>query len=422
MNLSDKVALVVDNGLFMELARKLAGSYKTVYYYTPWQCAFPTMNEALRGYGYEGLTLIKSPFDVLDKVDISIFPDIYWGSLQDWLRREGRRVWGSGLRGEELELDRVKTLELMKSLNYPVQHYDVVVGMADLRTYLKSHKKVFVKISRYRGEFETFYSPNYDYIEPRLDVIEATLGKFKSMTQFIVEDELPKMVEVGLDTWTVNGQWPETVFHGIEVKGEGYIGCTAKFADIFEPLTRFERLLSPTLQRYGYAGFWSAEKRIGKPHVPWMIDVCARAAFPPNGLYQENLVNLAEIIWAGSEGVMLAPKYRAKWGAEMIMDSPWAEKNFLPVTFPAQYRDKVKLRNSVRIDGKFIVVPQAVGVSSFGSVIGLGNSMADAVEAAREVGATVSGIQINIATESLAKAEKKIAEAKGYGIPLLGRK
>jgi hypothetical protein len=51
----DVVALVVDNGLFVELALKLSKTYKKVYYYVPWESAFAKMNLAKIGYGLEGL-------------------------------------------------------------------------------------------------------------------------------------------------------------------------------------------------------------------------------------------------------------------------------------------------------------------------------------------------------------------------------
>lgn len=38
---SDVVALVVDNGLFVEIAIKLAQTYKKVYYYVPWEAHLP---------------------------------------------------------------------------------------------------------------------------------------------------------------------------------------------------------------------------------------------------------------------------------------------------------------------------------------------------------------------------------------------
>ena len=41
---SDVVCLVVDNGLFIELALKLSKKYKKVFYYCPWESAFAKMN------------------------------------------------------------------------------------------------------------------------------------------------------------------------------------------------------------------------------------------------------------------------------------------------------------------------------------------------------------------------------------------
>jgi hypothetical protein len=419
-NLSNKSILVVDNGLFCEMARTLAQSFGKVYYCYPSPAAFPTLNAAMIGYGFEGVTLAKDPFDVIDTVDMVCYPDIGFGSQQDYLRERGMPVWGAG-KAEELELDRVKTYELMEKYGYPVQEYAVVTGMDALRDYLKTHKKVFVKVSRYRGSFETFYSPSYAMIEPRLDDIETNLGSFKYILDFIIEDEIPNCAEVGIDSWCINGQFPDKVLNGIEEKGEAYAGMIQSWDSLPEPMTRFENMLCREGVLKNYMGFWSAEKRMDKHLVPWMIDVCARAPSPPNEAYQENTKNFPEIIWAGAHGEMVQPIYEKKFVAQIVMDSSWSEKHEQPISFPASNRRWVKLRNAVKINGQHRCIPQVID-SSIGSVIGLGDSLAEAMAMAREVGSSVSGYQISVKTEPLDKIKQKVDLAASFGISLLGKR
>ena len=358
---------------------------------------------------------------MFDEVDLWVFPDVYHGAMQDWLRNQGKRVWGSGS-GESLELDRDGTKKLMKTLGYPVGKYAVIKGVAALREYLKSHTNVWIKINKWRGHFETFHSPNYRLVEPRIDEIEYKLGAFKSVVEFVVENSLDNKFEIGVDGFTVDGQFPENMFYGIEVKDLGYLGMMDKYANIPEPITRYDKVMAPVLKGHKYRGFYSSEVRLGKDKIPYMIDHCARAGTPPNELYQEIYTNLPEIMWEGAGGKILEPEASHKFGAELLIHSTWADQNWQPVDFPSQYRQFVKLRNAAKIDGRWYVIPQSVGLPEIGSVIGMGESMKEAMAMACEVASKVQGYYIDIYTDSLDKAEAEIEKAKSFGISILGKK
>ena len=122
-----------------------------------------------------------------------------------------------------------------------------------------------------------------------------------------------------------------------------------------------------------------------------MIDLCARAPSPPNELYQEQYSNLAECIWAGSNGIVIEPKATAKYGAEIMLHSSWADKGWQPISFPEELRDFVKLRNATKIDGVHYAIPQACGLPEVGAVIGLGETLQDALDQAVEHAEQVTG-------------------------------
>src|SRR5882724_7828370 len=103
---TSKTVCVVDNGLFVELALTLTPHFKRVYYFSPWsQSGYPRSNALLIGHGVPNVTRIESIWEVLDEVDLFVFPDVYFGSLQLHLAALGKRVWG-GRMGEEIELAR----------------------------------------------------------------------------------------------------------------------------------------------------------------------------------------------------------------------------------------------------------------------------------------------------------------------------
>src|ERR1700722_8124985 len=114
-NYRSKTVCVVDNGLFLEVARTLAKDFGKVLYYMPWQSGYPKSNVLLVGHGIPGIKRIDSFWPLLDEIDLFVFPDVYEGPLQEHLVSLGKRVWGSR-NGDELELFRADSKEHMKAL------------------------------------------------------------------------------------------------------------------------------------------------------------------------------------------------------------------------------------------------------------------------------------------------------------------
>ena len=156
-------------------------------------------------------------------------------------------------------------------------------------------------------------------------------------------------------------------------------------------ITRFNEKMRPVLAAYNWRGFLSTEVRIGKDMDPYMIDLCARAPSPPNELYQMQYENLAECIWSGANGIVVEPEATAKYGAEIMLHSSWADKAWQPISFPDDIREYVKLRNATKIDGVYYAIPQACGLPECGAVIGLGDTLEEALDHAVENAEQVTG-------------------------------
>jgi len=418
---SDVVALVVDNGLFVEIAIKLAKTYKRVLYYVPWESAFAKMNLGKIGTGLEGIEVVDSIYGPhFDEVDLFVFPDIYFGYEQEMLEKMGKAVWGSRT-GECLELKREGMKQILTALDLPVGKFTHIKGMANLRAFLKENEDVYVKIDKFRGTFETFHSANYKEVEPKLDEVEFNLGAFKNTIEFTVEASLPDRVEVGTDCWVItddNGaaHYPEHTISGIEIKDVGFASIFKKYADIPEVVTRFNERMKPVFGAYNWRGFMSTEVRIGKDMKPYMIDLCARAPSPPNELYQEQYSNLADCIWAGANGIVIEPEATAKYGAEIMLHSSWADKGWQPVSFPEELRDRVKLRNATCIDGVYYAIPQACGLPEVGAVIGLGDTLKEALDDAVGNAEQVTGYYLEAKMGAIDDIKEQCAKLEELGL------
>ena len=415
MNYKSKTVLVYDHGLFVELAVELSKSFGKVYYYSPWESAFPKSNAILIGEGLPGIKRVDSIWPLVDDVDLWVFPDVYEGPLQEFLAGLGKRVWGSRM-GEELELFRAESKEHLKKIGVDVGPYELIRGLDNLRDFLKVNDDQYVKISRTRGDMETFHAPNYKLIEPKLDELEFNLGAKKHVMEFICEQKIPCIAEVGYDGFSIDGQFPKNAMFGIEIKDESLVMRTMPYASFPEEVRSVNDKMAPTLRKYGYRNFISSELRITKDKTPYAIDPCCRAGSPPSEIFWMLVENWPDILWEGAGGVLVEPKFTAKWAAELLLLSSWADKNWQPIDFPASIREHVKLRNLTKINGRWYVVPQQVGLPEIGAVVAIGSTMQEAIANVRKIGEQIRGHYIEVRDGSLDKAAEQFEALRKAGI------
>ena len=418
---SKLTAFVVDEGLFIELARKLSKSFGRVMYYSPWKCDFPKSTNYRVGSGIPYIEKIDDMFDHIDETDLFVFPDIYRGDLQNYLEKQGHRVFG-GRKGEELELFRDDAKKQFKKLGLDVGKYEVIIGLDKLREYLKENDKQWVKINSIRGDTETFYSPSYKEIEPKLDELQHTMGPTRHDMKFVVEEAIENAVETGFDGYCIDGQYPNATIVGVEIKDCGYCGTFKKYSEIPKEITDFNEKISDIMKKYHYRGFFSTEQRITKNHKSYMTDATARCGSPPSELYQNMYENLADIVWFGAEGKMVNPICKAKYGVEIVINSVWGDKNWQPISFPEKIRENVKLRKFCIINDEYYIVPQhrggPDGKAELGAVVATGNTREEAIEKAKEYADQVKGYDIEICVDSMDKAQEEIDKLKDMGIEI----
>lgn len=417
MNLKTKSILLYDYGTFTAVAERLSRDFGRVMYYSPWKSSFPQAKFTSIGDGFDNVERINDFFDYVDEADVICFTDVGDGDIQLQLEAMGKNIWGSR-KGEQLEFDRIGFRELLKDIGWPVAKYEVVKGMTDLRKYLKSHKNVWVKTNIFRGDFETFKSINYDYIETRLNEIDQSLGLMKEKLVFICEVDMPDKVELAYDGYTIDGNFPTKSLCGIEVKDLGYVGSCKEYKDLPKPVKDFNIKIAPVLKNYRYKNFFHPEMRIGKDGIGYVIDPCARFGSPPNECYQELFSNFSEIIWEGAHGNCIDPKPVNKYAVETIIHCNWAERNWLPVLCPDKYKHNIKFRNVTIQDGIYYIVPQYLGQPEIGAIVSIGDNIEGCVEEINHIAEQLKGFYIEIPSESFDKAQQEIDKFKSFGYDL----
>lgn len=445
MTFKDKTCLVWDNGLFVHVALKLAESFGKVFYGGPYITAFPKSNNTLPGDGLDEITRVLDFWPIARESDLIVFPDVMFADMQEQCDQMGLRVYGSRW-GENLELRRWATKQLLKRLDMPVAESHLITGMVELRAFLQERKgKWWIKTDRYRGDFETFCSEEYDDVEPKLDELESQLGRKSRIYKFIVERDIPAILEVGYDGDTVDGQFPsdsDTCLFGIERKDLGYVGIAKPYGEFPDGVRWVNRKLSPWLKEHKYRGLFSTELRMQKTEdVPtdapkpfrdcpmlwnlgesvdgffvFLTDPCCRAASPPSELYMEWVTNWDEKMWEGSQGRFVPSEASDKYGIEIMLHSAWADRNWQPVRFPDSIKQFVKLRNLCMIDGVYSAVPQAVGLPEIGAVIASDDDLKEGIRKCLLRASQVSGYFIEPKSEAVQQTISEIQMAQENGV------
>jgi hypothetical protein len=408
--------LVIDHGLFTSFAQRLSQDHE-VFYFVPYiDRSFPTHNAAMVGYGIDGVERVEDMWRLLDEVDFIVFPSVGFYQLQEFLRGLGYKVWGAGL-GEKLELQRWRAKETMRELGLPVGKCALVTGMTKLREYLKENEDVYVKLSLFRGIAETFHVQNISSGSQRLNELALELGGAAEVFPFIVEHKVDSVVEAGYDGFCIDGEFPSTCLTGVEVKDCGYLGAVRDYADLSEPVKVVNEKLVPFLKEAEYRQWFSTEIRVTEEGTPYLIDLTTRCPAPPSALYWEMIENVGEIVEAGANGVLVEPKWRAKYGALAVIKSDFAAIRWCPVWNDPKVDQWVKWRNYCNIEGQGFIVPtDGIPMVEIGDCIGIGDTLEEAISACQEHAEYVKGDKVVVNTEALYSGLKEIAKAEENGI------
>lgn len=410
----DIIACVCDHGLFIPTARKLAETYKKVYYWSDWEEGFPTINKYMIGDGFEDIECVEDIWEIKNDVDLFVFPDIQWSGLQLELENQGFPVWG-GRKGDSLELSREKFHRILGERGLLVPKFERIVGLTKLREHLKDVENVYIKISKYRGSLETFHYRNWSLDETMLDVLAVRFGPAKELVPFMVFDEIKSEMEMGGDTFIVDGQWPDLMLHGTEAKDKAYFSAVTKRSDMPEQLQDVLDAFGPVLKEYRSRQQWSMEVRRVSEDEAYFIDPTLRGGLPSTGSQLLNMSNFAEVIWAGAHGVLVQPEYEKPFSAEVILTTKSDKTAWSVVDVPEELKGNMLLANCCEIEGRICFPHDDSGGDSIGWLVATGDTPAETLANIKELAKQLPP-GVSAAIEDLAEVLKEIHAEQAEGI------
>lgn len=421
MNISDKHFRVIDKGIFLPIARRIAREGIRVSYWTPNEKAFPTLRDCI-GDGFPEIKRVNSIWENPNEVDCWVFPDIGFAEEQKELLSQGRLVWGAR-DGDSIEIMRGKFLEMLIETDLPVPPYIKIVGMDALRNHLKDKKDKWIKISKFRGDWETMHFRTWQESEMELDERSVRLGPWKDLLPFYVFDDIDTQIEDGCDTYSIDGSFPEVIIHGMEAKDKAYLGAFQRYRDLPEEVRKVNEAFKPILQSFRYRSFFSIEVRITKEGQSYCIDPTCRAGSPPSQVMCEMIGNLPEIIYQGSRGVLVEPQQVATFGVQAIVSMKGNPRNvWRTVEIPEELDRWFKPSFACKLDNRIAIAPDPDATANeVGWLVGIGNTIDDAIHhLAGSKALLPDGMHCEFST--LAEVLHEMSEAKSEGIELTKQK
>lgn len=414
-DLKTKSVLIYDYGTQIEVALKLAEKFGKVFYYANWPDVSPTSEKYLIGRGLEAFGVYKVDyfFDYIDKVDMICVFDTYQQDLVEYLREKGYRVFGAGL-AEKLETDRKFGRQVQAAAGLPVQDSRTVIGIKALAAEIKDGGNCFVKLNTFRGDIETFYAKDYEKSKIYLDKLAVLLGPRQDSVEFMLEKKI-EGIEPGYDGFIVNGKYSNYCMWGYEKKESGYIGQVVKTVDVPAPIKNVNDKLAEFFGVMKTRSFFSTEVIVDDKGAGYLIDPTLRCPMTVGtALHLEMWENLVEFIWAaaGGELIDLIPAYKFGCGVSLLSD--FAGENWLEIEVDPKVRQFVKFYRMMCADGKYFVVPgDVIGCT----VIGLGDSVDEAVNNLKENIKGVSGFQLDSDCAGIDNVLNEIKQGAQYDLP-----
>jgi hypothetical protein len=409
---SSKTFAVFDHfGLFCGLAQRLAESGARVLYSTPVD-RYDRLNEAVIGDGLKGIEWVEEFWPFKSQIDCFVFPDIRHNGLQAELRSQNLPVWGSQ-GGMKLEQARVFFLEKLKELGLDVPPYEVVVGVSNLGAFLKSKKDIWIKVSKWRGTWETFHWREWDMDWSNLDSWAVKFGGKKEQVQFICFPKIDTDLEIGADTYNVDGQWPSMMLHGIERKDAAYFSAVTPRKKMPEQILPIMDAFSPYLKEVGYRNQWSMEVRV-TDKKNFFIDATCRGGLPSTNTFLA-AKNIPEVIYHGARGEFVEIDYGFKFSAECMVNAKTSNDAWATVKLEPEVRKNLLTQQCCEVAGQLWYPPLESGGKSLGWLRSTGDTPKEVLENMNKLAdALPDGVDAQV--EDLAAVIREIESEEEQGI------
>lgn len=411
---SDVTFCVADTGLFLPLAHCLAEQSKRVIDWSHDRRAFPSVKQACIGDGFDNIERVKDFWPLVNEIDAFVFPDGGQGALQQHLIDLGKLVWGSR-NGDILELDREYFLNLLGEVGLEVPKFKAVVGWSNLCAHLRELEDKYIKISEYRGDMETTHWRSWEMDEQWLYWLAIQFGSLKEKIRFLVFDNIETDLEIGGDTYCVNGQWPSLMLNGIEGKDKCYFSAVSKRDEMPEQIQEIIEAMGPVLEGFGYCNQISFEDRVkGDKH--FYIDATQRGGMPSSGSQQLVWKNFPDIIWHGANGELVDPEPAAKFTIECMITSKCGSDLWDEVEIDPELLPWARFSNCCFVDGKFCFPPDETHSGELGWLVALGDTPREVLDRIKEL-ADMLPDGLNADVEALASVIQETQTMEEEEIP-----
>ena len=408
---------IVDNGLFTELAVRLAReTSKPVNIHTPWADEFPLIEDRAVGSGLEdeGVHWVEDPYvdEVFDATDVYAYPDIFYAGERRLVERAGKPVFGSGT-GDALETRRIWFRRLQEELGMPVPEYHIAEGWTELDAYLKANDEhCFIKTtSKIRGTMETHEFFDYEQDQYWLWNLRCKLGAAFDDVQFMIEKPVESPFETGLDTISIDGQTWKTPMQGIEVKGKLMLSSAQRNSPTPKPLDDALTILAEEPKRRWYRNFLSAEFR-----QDMLTDLCARAPNPGLGCEMEMISNIAEMIYHGAHGEVIEPVFEAEYGIQVAVFHDHDKELWKQFRIDPEVRRFFKLMEFCKKGDLYQIIPRPPHGEKIGWLIGIGDTIQEASDHVHDVAEQFKNYPFDIKLDALPEAVKQAAAMEEQGM------
>lgn len=415
--IKDVVCCVVDRGTFSPIAQRLARDYAKVYYHIPDGEDFRTFAKSSRGDGQKNIQLIDDSFwKIKDEIDVFIFPDSGMAGLQYELESQGFPVWGSKDAYLEEEM-RGRWIETCRKLGLPMPKTHEVKGTTNLLHFFEEHEgeTFHVKISRHRGDMETFCAKEIHAIRNKIDLLSIKFGPMKEEKIFYVQEPVETDIEGGADTYFCGGDYPDKVVLGYEKKGESYFATWQNRSQIAREIWKPSETMRPLLAENHYCNLVSTEIRV-KDKDSFLLDPCYRFPSPAGEEQLELYGNLPEIIYHGARGELVQPEMTGKFCGEAIIAYSGDRDGWKSIVVPEEVEQWTKLYANLYYDGAYHFPPDQ-DPEAIGCLVAIGDTPEEVLDKLKEYRDALKNSAVDVFVEPLADLFKEIVEAEDAGIP-----
>lgn len=407
---------VIDTGLFLPMALRMAEDCKRVIYFNPDQRAFPSIRQGCIGDGFSHIEVARDWGEILSNkdIDLACFPDCRFEGVQEHLQIMGTAVWGSR-KGVDLELKREHFMDVLGELGLDVPSYQVAQGVDELAQMLKDKEDCYVKISRYRGDMETTHWRKHAMDSGWLDWLRVNFGPTSNHMRFLVFDAIKTDLEIGCDTYCIDGQWPNLMLNGIEGKDKCYLAAVTDRRDMPEQIQRIINSLSPLQQQFSYRNQISFEVRVKDDKAYW-IDATQRAGMPSTASQHKLWENFPDIVWHGANGILIEPIPTAKFSIECMITTKENKDCWDVIEIDNELVPWCRFSSCAYIDGRYCFPPDELHSGDLGWLIATGDTPREVLDRAKEL-ADLLPDGLNADVEALSSIIKEVEEMEKAQIP-----